>query len=48
MRDFDEGGACLVDVLSRMLITFVLAYKMAKIVWASMAEGGSYRASAAA
>jgi len=32
----------------RMLVTVALANKMARIVWALMAHGGSYRAPAAA
>jgi hypothetical protein len=32
----------------RMLVTVALANKMARIVWALMAHGGSYRAPATA
>jgi hypothetical protein len=32
----------------RMLVTVALANKIARIVWALMAHGGSYRAPAAA
>ena len=32
----------------RMLVTVALANKMARIVWALMAHGGSYRAPAVA
>lgn len=50
-RDPDKAEAWLAGMLSRkprMLITVALANKMARIVWALMAHGGSYRAPATA
>ena len=50
-RSPDKAGAWLAGMLARkprMLVTVALANKMARIVWALMAHGGSYRAPAAA
>jgi transposase len=50
-RNPDKAGAWLAGMLARkprMLVTVALANKMARIVWALMAHGGSYRAPAAA
>jgi transposase len=50
-RDPDKAGAWLAGMLARkprMLVTVALANKMARIVWALMAQGGSYRAPAVA
>ena len=50
-RDPSRASAWLSGMLARkprMLITVALANKMARIVWALMAHGGSYRAPAAA
>jgi transposase len=47
----DKAGAWLAGMLARkprMLVTVAMANKMARIVWALMAHGGSYRAPAAA
>lgn len=49
-RDPDKAGAWLTGMLARkprMLVTVAMANKMARIVWALMAHGGSYRAPAA-
>ena len=50
-RDPDKAGAWLAGMLARkprMLVIVALANKMARIVWALMAHGGSYRAPAVA
>jgi transposase len=50
-RNPDKASAWLAGMLTRkprMLVTVALANKMARIVWALMAHGGSYRAPAAA
>nr|WP_245404709.1 IS110 family transposase [Ancylobacter gelatini] len=50
-RDPDKASGWLAGMLARkprMLVTVALANKMARIVWALMAHGGSYRAPAAA
>lgn len=50
-RDPDKASGWLAGILARkprMLVTVALANKMARIVWALMAHGGSYRAPAAA
>lgn len=50
-RDPARASAWLANMLARkprMLITVALANKMARIVWALMAHGGSYRAPATA
>ncbi len=50
-RDGSRASPWLVGLLARkprMLVTVALANKMARIVWALMAHGGSYRAPAAA
>ncbi len=50
-RDPDKASGWLAGMLARkprMLVTAALANKMARIVWALMAHGGSYRAPAAA
>jgi transposase len=50
-RDPSRADAWLAGMLQRkprMLITVALANKMARIVWALMAQGGSYRAPARA
>jgi transposase len=50
-RNPDKAGAWLAGMLARkprMLVTVALANKMARIVWALMAHGGSYKAPAAA
>ncbi len=50
-RDPSRASAWLASMLARkprMLITVALANKMARIVWALMAHGGSYRPPAAA
>lgn len=50
-RDPGKAGAWLAGMLSRkprMLVTVAMANKMARIAWALMAHGGSYRAPAAA
>lgn len=50
-RNPDKAGAWLAGMLARkprMLVIVALANKMARIVWALMAHGGSYRAPAAA
>ncbi len=50
-RDGSRASPWLVSMLvrkPRMLVTVALANKMARIVWALMAHGGSYRAPAAA
>lgn len=50
-RNPDKAGAWLAGMLARkprMLVTVALANKMARIVWALMAHGGSYRAPAVA
>lgn len=50
-RNPDKADAWLAGMLARkprMLVTVALANKMARIVWALMAHGGSYRAPAAA
>jgi transposase len=50
-RDPDKAGVWLAGMLARkprMLVTVAMANKMARIVWALMAHGGSYRAPAAA
>ncbi len=50
-RDPSRASAWLASMLARqprMLITVALANKMARIVWALMAHGGSYRAPAVA
>lgn len=50
-RDRSRGSPWLAGMLARkprMLVTVALATKMARIVWALMAHGGSYRAPATA
>jgi transposase len=50
-RDGSRASPWLAGILARkprMLVTVALANKMARIVWALMAHGGSYRAPAAA
>lgn len=50
-RDPGKAGGWLAGMLARkprMLVTVAMANKMARIVWALMAHGGSYRAPAAA
>lgn len=50
-RDPSKASGWLVGMLARkprMLVTVALANKMARIVWALMAHGGSYRAPATA
>ena len=50
-RDPDKASAWLAGMLARkprMLVIVALANKMARIVWALMAHGGSYRAPAVA
>ncbi|MBW3617804.1 MAG: IS110 family transposase, partial [Proteobacteria bacterium] len=50
-RDRSRASPWLAGMLARkprMLVTVALANKMARIVWALMAHGGSYRAPAAA
>lgn len=50
-RNPDKASAWLAGILARkprMLVTVALANKMARIVWALLAHGGSYRAPAAA
>jgi len=50
-RDPDKASGWLAGMLARkprMLVTVALANKMARIVWALRAHGGSYRAPAAA
>ena len=50
-RDGSRASPWLVGMLARkprMLVTVALANKMARIVWALMAHGGTYRAPAAA
>lgn len=50
-RDPDKASGWLAGMLARkprMLVTVALANKMARIVWALMAHGGSYRTPAAA
>ncbi len=50
-RDSSRASPWLAGMLARkprMLVTVALANKMARIVWALMAHGGSYRAPAAA
>lgn len=50
-RNPDKASPWLAGMLARkprMLVTVALANKMARIVWALMAHGGSYRAPAAA
>jgi transposase len=50
-RDASQASPWLAAMLSRkprMLVTVALANKIARIVWALMAHGGSYRAPAAA
>jgi transposase len=50
-RDRSRAGPWLDGMLSRkprMLVTVALANKIARIVWALMAHGGSYRAPTAA
>ncbi|VWX48296.1 IS110 family transposase [Novosphingobium sp. 9U] len=50
-RNPDKAGAWLAGMLARkprMLVTVALANKMARIVWALTAHGGSYRAPAVA
>ncbi len=50
-RNPDKASRWLAGMLARkprMLVTVALANKMARIVWALMAHGGSYRAPAAA
>jgi transposase len=50
-RDPAKAGAWLAGMLARkprMLVTVALANKTARIVWALMAYGGSYRAPATA
>ncbi|MFD1477427.1 IS110 family transposase [Ancylobacter polymorphus] len=50
-RDPDKASGWLAGMLARkprMLVMVALANKMARIVWALMAHGGSYRTSAAA
>ena len=50
-REGSRASPWLVGMLARkprMLVTVALANKMARIVWALMAHGGSYRAPAAA
>ena len=49
-RDPDKAGAWLAGILARkprMLVTVAPANKMARIVWALVAHGGSFRAPAA-
>ena len=49
-RDPDKAGAWLAGMrarMPRMLVTVALANKMARIVWALVAHGGSFRAPAA-
>jgi transposase len=51
VRDGSRASPWLVGMLARkprMLVTVALANKMARIVWALMAHGGSYRAPATA
>lgn len=50
-RDPDKAGPWLAGMLARkprMLVTVAFANRIARIVWALMAHGGSYRAPAAA
>ena len=50
-REGSRASPWLIGMLARkprMLVTVALANKMARIVWALMAHGGTYRAPAAA
>jgi transposase len=50
-REGSRASPWLVGMLARkprMLVTVALANRMARIVWALMAHGGSYKAPAAA